>query len=172
MSSKEEVEQLEKVRNQYEAETGNSWMVVPVTHGENGYASWEYQLWLEAKAYATTLRTAGTKKLWEEIPVSERLPDDDGYYFIKTTAGWDKVWFNKKEEWFGTNKQFQYLPTHWLSPLTLPDETEKRYMEFAEFIGKEDLKLYSEGWCQPGGSNGMHLSTTDLYNLFIQQSLK
>lgn len=39
-------------------------------------------------------------------------------------------------------------------------------VEFAEFIGREGLKLYSEGWCQPGGSNGMHLSTYQLYQLF------
>lgn len=39
----------EEIRNQFEAETGKGWMVIPVTHGENGYASWEYQLWLEQR---------------------------------------------------------------------------------------------------------------------------
>lgn len=24
-------------------------------------------------------------------------------------------------------------------------------VEFAEWVGKEDLKLYRDGWCQPGG---------------------
>lgn len=40
-------------------------------------------------------------------------------------------------------------------------------MAFANWLGKEDLKLYAEGWCQPGGSNGLHLSTEELYKLFI-----
>jgi len=37
----------EEVREQYVNEIGKGWMVIPVTHGEYGYASWDYQLWLE-----------------------------------------------------------------------------------------------------------------------------
>lgn len=35
-------------------------------------------------------------------------------------------------------------------------------IELLNWLGKEDLKKYAEGWCQPGGSNGFHLSTEDL----------
>lgn len=39
-------------------------------------------------------------------------------------------------------------------------------IEFAEWIAKQDLKMYADGWCQPGGSNGFHYSTSELYKLF------
>ena len=39
----------EEIRKQYETETGKKWCIIPYTHGENAYASWEYQLWLEKK---------------------------------------------------------------------------------------------------------------------------
>lgn len=37
----------------------------------------------------------------------------------------------------------------------------------ANFIGKEDLKKYADGWCQPGGSNGFHWSTPELVTQFL-----
>lgn len=39
----------EEIRKQYEIETGKKWFTVPFTHGEQAFASWEYQLWLEKK---------------------------------------------------------------------------------------------------------------------------
>jgi len=40
---------VDHVRELYTSETGEGWMVTPVCHGEKGFASWEYQLWLERK---------------------------------------------------------------------------------------------------------------------------
>lgn len=48
----------------------------------------------------------------------------------------------------------------------------KEAIEFGNFLGKEDLKMYSEGWCQLGGSNGLHLSTDDLYTIYNDQKTK
>jgi hypothetical protein len=36
------------LQDMYRAETGKEPLCFPFTHGENGYATWEYQLWLEA----------------------------------------------------------------------------------------------------------------------------
>ena len=47
-------------------------------------------------------------------------------------------------------------------------EYERQICErFAEYIGQSGLKMYSEGWCEPGGSNGMHLSTEELYQRYL-----
>lgn len=40
----------EELREQYENETGEKWFIAPVCHGDTGFASWEYQTWLEEKA--------------------------------------------------------------------------------------------------------------------------
>ena len=40
---------MTKPQEQYEKETGKQWWINPVCHGELGYASWDYQLWLEDK---------------------------------------------------------------------------------------------------------------------------
>ena len=60
MINKEEHERIthimdvrKKVQKQYSEETGKDWMVVPYSHGQEGYASWDYQLWLEDKLAAT-----------------------------------------------------------------------------------------------------------------------
>ena len=39
----------EQLRKEFEEQTGNKAIVFPACHGETGYASWEYQLWLEQK---------------------------------------------------------------------------------------------------------------------------
>ena len=47
-------------------------------------------------------------------------------------------------------------------------EYERQICErFAEYIGESGLKMYPEGWCEPGGSNGAHFSTYDLYTKFL-----
>ena len=38
-----------EVQNQFEKESGKQWYIVPVSHGEVAFVSWEYQLWLEEK---------------------------------------------------------------------------------------------------------------------------
>ncbi len=42
-----EQESFDKVRNEFEELHNKSYYVVPVSHGEVAFASWEYQLWLE-----------------------------------------------------------------------------------------------------------------------------
>jgi len=44
------------------------------------------------------------------------------------------------------------------------DEIEKAF----DWLANEGLKKYSEGWCEAGGSNGFHLSTKELVQLFLQ----
>jgi len=41
---------VEDLRLQFEKETKENWMTNPVCHGELGFASWNYQKWLEQKA--------------------------------------------------------------------------------------------------------------------------
>lgn len=38
---------IEEVRRMFEEDEGKKWMTNPVCHGETGFASWDYQLWLE-----------------------------------------------------------------------------------------------------------------------------
>jgi len=38
---------VEELQEKYEQETGKKWWTNPVCHGEVGFASWEYQKWLE-----------------------------------------------------------------------------------------------------------------------------
>ena len=52
----------EQLRKEFEEQTGNKAIVFPACHGETGYASWEYQLWLE-------------QKLFEEYAQQFRSPD-------------------------------------------------------------------------------------------------
>lgn len=42
----------EEIRKEFESQTGNMAIIFPACHGETGYASWEYQLWLEQKILA------------------------------------------------------------------------------------------------------------------------
>lgn len=42
-------DRVELLRQKYEEEIGKKWWTNPVTHGELGFASWEYQKWLEDK---------------------------------------------------------------------------------------------------------------------------
>ena len=47
------------------------------------------------------------------------------------------------------------------------DAKKEWLMLFISWIGKQDLKRYDAGWCQPGGTNGMHLSDEELYYQFL-----
>ena len=49
MKTAEELQRIPQL--QYEKETGNRWFTNPVCHGEIGFASWEYQKWLETKMH-------------------------------------------------------------------------------------------------------------------------
>ncbi len=61
-----------------------------------------------------------TKNYYIEVPVSERLPDDDGYYIVKSTAGLTREWYNKARNYFGHNEQFKILATAWLEKKDIP----------------------------------------------------
>lgn len=60
---------VEDVRNDFEKETGKRWMVVPVSHGENGYASWDYQLWLEGNLCNQSPTVQTGEKMYTENQV-------------------------------------------------------------------------------------------------------
>ena len=47
----------EELQEQYIEETGKRWWTNPVCHGEIGFASWEYQKWLETKLTEATARS-------------------------------------------------------------------------------------------------------------------
>ena len=51
-SKKERLKARIELQKQYETETGKKWWTNPVCHGEMGFASWEYQIWLEQKLIA------------------------------------------------------------------------------------------------------------------------
>jgi hypothetical protein len=48
----------------------------------------------------------------------------------------------------------------------LPQPTGEEAVDFGEWLGTLDLKRYPEGWCQPGGNNGHHYTTAELYKTF------
>lgn len=54
-------EDAKQLQEQFEKETGKRWYDVPYTHGEIAYASWDYQLWLEAIALAKTPSVEASK---------------------------------------------------------------------------------------------------------------
>ena len=51
----------EEIRDLYKEQTKAEPIIFPVCHGEKGYASWEYLLWLEKKV--AEQETAGHKPL-------------------------------------------------------------------------------------------------------------
>ena len=114
------------------------------------------------------------------IKASEQMPKKQKNYHVKckyddskpecylTTSVWNmKHWEHPSKYDSYTGLPIKLNVYEWLDESQpLPVSSESDAVEFAEWIGKEDLKLYPEGWCQPGGSNGMHLSTIELYKLF------
>ncbi len=46
-------EEHEEIRKEFESESGKKWMINPTSHGETGFASWDYQLWLESSLRAS-----------------------------------------------------------------------------------------------------------------------
>lgn len=62
---------MNELQKQFEKETGKEWFVIPYTHGENAYASWEYQLWLEARVNplgaVVGMQTADVEKKFRQL---------------------------------------------------------------------------------------------------------
>lgn len=48
-----------------------------------------------------------------------------------------------------------------------PEYEREICVRFAEYIGGLEMKMYKDGWCEPGGSNGFYYSTNDLYTKFL-----
>lgn len=114
------IKTADDVRNQFEDETGKGWMVIPVTHGENGYASWEYQLWLENKLATTPAAESLVGDKW--VSVEDRLPDKGERVFICTDM-WVCAccYLNIHSEWklAYDSSLFHGNITHW-QPLPSP----------------------------------------------------
>ena len=77
---------VEHVRELYTSETGEGWMVTPVCHGEKGFASWEYQLWLERKLASLS---PGVEDGSGWVKVEDRLPENAGWV-NDTVMFWSK----------------------------------------------------------------------------------
>jgi hypothetical protein len=54
----------EQLRKEFEEQTGNKAIVFPACHGETGYASWEYQLWLEQKLLEEYAQQSQPSGMW------------------------------------------------------------------------------------------------------------
>ncbi len=69
------------------------------------------------------------------------------------------------------NPEFQLMDAIQLQAEILCSKCDReqvtRYLfEFVEWVALQNLKLYQEGWCEPGGSNGQHLSTAQVFSLY------
>lgn len=81
------------VQKEFETATGRDWMTNPVCHGELGFASWEYQTWLESQVLR--LRPVPATKELESITDEDaiacaRIAKIDSDFVIERTAGRDK----------------------------------------------------------------------------------
>jgi hypothetical protein len=61
---------VDDLRLQFEKETKENWMVNPVCHGEIGFASWKYQIWLEQKAIQVE---AKVKVNFADVDISDKV---------------------------------------------------------------------------------------------------
>ena len=95
MINKEEHERIthimddrKKVQKWYSEETGKDWMVVVI--GNEGYATWDYQRWLEDKLAATTSTEPkeGIKESDGWIRVEDRLPEILETVWVSNGKGW------------------------------------------------------------------------------------
>lgn len=82
---------MREITEIYKEETGKDWMINPVCHGELGFASWDYQLWLEAKVQQLY---GEPKKFLEEITDDDiiscaKIAGVDSGYEIKRFGGRD-----------------------------------------------------------------------------------
>ncbi len=71
-------------------------------------------------------------------------------YFIPDSAEYDNESLEEKRKSYNKG---------WL-------DSQKHLFEFVEWVALQNLKLYQEGWCEPGGSNGQHLSTAQVFSLY------
>jgi hypothetical protein len=62
----------EQLRKEFEEQTGNKAIVFPACHGETGYASWEYQSWLERKLASLS---PGVEDGSGWVSLVDKLPD-------------------------------------------------------------------------------------------------
>lgn len=73
---------MEEPRDIYKRETGKDWKVIPHTHGNLAFASWDYQLWLEdnmISKYMHPLRESVKEILYEDkISLTTKIIEDLG----------------------------------------------------------------------------------------------
>jgi len=93
------------LQEQYEKETGKSWFTNPVCHGELGFASWEYQKWLEekiTKIYSTS--NIFEMKIHQCIDLNEEMTEKTINVSIPYVAvmrvnkGWIYMFWNSVSE--------------------------------------------------------------------------
>lgn len=93
--------------------------------------------------------------------------DENGNYVTKDVNPYDQISqdtihkeaVENNPEWFKelTNTPVQEDAFKW---------DEDKALKLALWISELGLKNYPEGWCQPGGSNGFHYSSSDLISDF------
>lgn len=73
---------MEEPRDIYKRETGKDWRIIPYTHGNVEFASWDYQLWLEdnmISKYMHPLRESIEEVLREDkISLTTKIIEDLG----------------------------------------------------------------------------------------------
>ena len=78
----------EQLRKEFEEQTGNKAIVFPACHGETGYASWEYQLWLEQKLleeYAQQFRSPDMAEALRLLDTASNLVGNPGTNISSST---------------------------------------------------------------------------------------
>ena len=78
----------EQLRKEFEEQTGNKAIVFPACHGETGYASWEYQLWLEQKLleeYAQQFRSPDMAEALSLLDMASSLVGNPGTNISSST---------------------------------------------------------------------------------------
>ena len=78
----------EQLRKEFEEQTGNKAIVFPACHGETGYASWEYQLWLEQnllEEYAQQFRSPDMAEALSLLDMASSLVGNPGTNISSST---------------------------------------------------------------------------------------
>lgn len=104
---------------------------------------------------------------YKTVPMSERLPEDIGYYGVTDNKGnIYRDWFDKFEKEFEGDGE---NVTHWLEPATIPDPSETA-IAFAEWVAKSFIwNCYHELWEHRYHKGSERYTMAELYQLFTAQ---
>ena len=149
-----------KVQKQYSEETGKDWMVV--VKGNEGYATWDYQRWLEDKLSDAT------------SPKEEQTPMEVGISRIREVMTWLSQCVDADHElevseiksiWNNLSESISLLEYH------VSQFNGKEAVEFAEWIAENQYTHFgfppAHKWmCEKEGDDNTY-TTQELYTLFL-----